>query len=66
MKWAYRETSSINRTKFQNLDVSSLLLQWPLPNPLKPDVKLRMKMQLEQRRRRYSNYTSVINNFIAY
>ena len=40
----YRKTSSINRTKSQNLNVSCLLLQWSLPNPLKPGVKLRMKM----------------------
>ena len=40
----YRKTSSISRIKSQNLNVSRLLLQWPLPNPLKPGVKLRMKM----------------------
>ena len=40
----YRKNSSISRTKSQNLNVSRLLLQRPLPNPLKPDVKLRMKM----------------------
>ena len=40
----YRKTSSISRTKSQNLKVSCLLLQWSLPNPLKPGVKLRMKM----------------------
>ena len=40
----YCKTSSISRTKSQNLNVSCLLLQWPLPNPLKPGVKLRMKM----------------------
>ena len=45
--WAgndYRKTSSISRTKSQNLNVSCLLLQWSLPNPLKPDVKFRMEM----------------------
>ena len=42
--------SSISRTKFQNLNDSRLVLQLSLPNPLKPDVKSRMKMQLEQRR----------------
>ena len=46
----YRKTSSICRTKYQNLNVSCLALQLSLPNPLKPGVKLRMKMQLEQRR----------------
>ena len=40
----YCKTSSINRTKFPNLNVSCFLLQWSLPNPLKPGVKLRMKM----------------------
>ena len=40
----YRKTSSISRTKFQNLNVSCSLLQLSLPNPLKPGVKLRMKM----------------------
>ena len=43
-KHAYRKTSSISRTKSQNLNVSRLRLQWPLPNPLNPGVKLRMKM----------------------
>ena len=40
----YRKTSSISRTKSQNLNVSCLLLLWSLPNPLKPGAKLRMKM----------------------
>ena len=40
----YRKTSSISRTKFQNLNDSCPLLQLSLPNPLKPGVKLRMKM----------------------
>ena len=35
----YRKTSSINRTKSQNLNVSSLVLQLPLLNPLKPGVE---------------------------
>ena len=41
---SYHKTFSISRTKYQNLNVSCLLLQWSLPNPLKPGVKLRMKM----------------------
>ena len=45
----YRKTSSISRAKSQNLNVSCILLQLSLLNPLKPGVKLRMKMQLEQR-----------------
>ena len=39
-----RKTSSISRTKSPNLNVSCLALQLSLPNPLKPGVKLRMKM----------------------
>ena len=34
----------INRTKFPNLNVSCLVLQLSLPNPLKPGIKLRTKM----------------------
>ena len=41
---AYRKTSSISRTKSQNLNVSCTLLQLSSLNPLKPCVKLRMKM----------------------
>ena len=40
----YCKTSNICHTKSQNLNVSHLILQLSLPNPLKPDVKLRMKM----------------------
>ena len=40
----YRKTSSISRTKFQNLNASCILLQLSPLNPLKPGVKLRMKM----------------------
>ena len=39
-----RKTSSISRIKFQNLIVICPLLQLSLPNPLKPGVKLRIKM----------------------
>ena len=46
----YRKVSNIRRTKSQNLKASRLILQMSLPNPLKPGVKLRMKMYLEQRR----------------
>ena len=44
----YHKTSSINRTKSQSLNVSCILVQLSSRNPLKPDVKLRMKMQFEQ------------------
>ena len=41
---SYRKTSSISRTKSQNLNVSCIPLQLSSLNPLKPGVKLRMKM----------------------
>ena len=41
---SYRKTSGISRTKSQNLIVSCILLQLSSLNPLKPGVKLRMKM----------------------
>ena len=40
----YRQTSNIRRIKFQNLNVSRLVLQMSLPNSLKPDVESRTKM----------------------
>ena len=40
----YRKTSSISRTKSQSLNDYCILLQLSLLNPLKPGVKLRMKM----------------------
>ena len=46
----YCQTSSISCTKSKNFNVSRLVLQLSLPNLLKPDVKLKMKMSLEQRR----------------
>ena len=49
-KWiAYCQFSSIRRTQSPSINVSRLVLQLSLPNPLKPRVKLRMKMWLEQR-----------------
>ena len=47
---SYRQTFDTRRTKSQHVNVSCLVLQLTLPNPLKPVVKSRMKMQLEQRR----------------
>ena len=41
---AYRKTSSTSRTKSPNLNVSCIPLQLSSLNPLKPGVKLRMKM----------------------
>ena len=49
-RWTYHKTSSISRTKFQNLNVSCILMQLSSLNSLKPGVKLIMKMLLEQRR----------------
>ena len=40
----YRKTSSINRTKSQSWNVSCILAQLSSLYPLKPGVKLRMKM----------------------
>ena len=41
----YRQISNIRSTQFPNIDVSRLVLQLSLPNPLQPCVeKLRMKM----------------------
>ena len=40
----YRKISNIRRTKWPNLNVSCLVLQLSLPNPMKPGVKSRMKM----------------------
>ena len=39
----WRQTSNIVRTKSQQLNVSGLVLQMFLPNPLNPGVKSRMK-----------------------
>ena len=39
-----RQTSNIRRTKLRNLNVSRLVLQLSLSNPLKPGFKSRMKM----------------------
>ena len=40
----YRQVSNIRRTKPQHLKDSRTVLRLSLPNPLKPDVKSRMKM----------------------
>ena len=40
----YPQTSNIRDTKSQKLNISRLVLQLSLPNPLKPGVKSRMKM----------------------
>ena len=38
------QISNISRTESQTFKVSRLVLQLPLPNPMKPGVKSRMKM----------------------
>ena len=50
LEWYYHKVSNIRLTVCQNLNVSRLGLQLSLRNMLKPSVKWRMKMQLEQRR----------------
>ena len=40
----YHQSSDIRHTQSKNLNVSCLVFQLSLPNPLKPDVKLKMKM----------------------
>ena len=40
----YCQVSNIRRTKSQHLKDSRTVLRLSLPNPLKPDVKSRMKM----------------------
>ena len=40
----YRQISNTKGIKSSNLDISRLILQLHLPNPLKPGVKSRMKM----------------------
>ena len=40
----YRQFSNISRTKSSNLNVSRLVLQLSLPDPLNPDAMSGMKM----------------------
>ena len=44
VKQVYRQISNIRHNKFQNLNLSRLILLLSLPNPLKQGIKLRMKM----------------------
>ena len=50
LHFAYRQVSNLTRTKSQHKKDFRTVLRLSLPNPLKPDAKSRMKMQLEQRR----------------
>ena len=62
----YLKTSSISRTKSANSNVSCILLQLSLLNPLKPGVKLEWRCSWSSSDRQCSNYIWVINNLIAY
>ena len=63
----YRKTSSIKRTKYQNLNDCCLVLQLNLLNPLKPCVNSQLwRCSWSSANRRCSNYIWVINKFIAY
>ena len=42
--WGYRQVSNIRRTQSQHSKNSRTVLRLSLANPLKPDVKSRMKM----------------------
>ena len=44
--WIYCQTSDIKCTKFHHLNVSHLILQLSLPNPLEPGVKSRERLSL--------------------
>ena len=62
----YRQISNIKRTYFQNLNVSRLVLQFLLPNPLRPDLRgWRCNVSWSSADRRCSNYIWMINNYIA-
>ena len=50
VQYDYRPISNISRTTSHNLNGTRLVLQLPLPNPLKPGVKSIMKMWLVQSR----------------
>ena len=43
-RYKYRQILIMRLVKFQNLNVSRLVLELSLPNPLKPGVRSRMKM----------------------
>ena len=67
---AYRKISNIRRTKSPHLNVSRLVLQSSLPNPMKPGVKhvlsREWRCSWSSADRRCSNYIWVVDNFIAY
>ena len=60
------QTSSISRTKSENLNVSRLVLELFLSNPVKPGVSVaQWRYSWSSADKRCSNYIWVINNFIA-
>ena len=62
----YRYTSNIKHTKSQKLNVYRLVLQLSLPNPLKPGVKSRLNMKLEQRWHAMLQLNLVINKLLRF
>ena len=62
----YRQTSNIRHTKSQNVNVSLLVLQLTLPNPLKQALSQEGRCSWSSTDRRCSNYIWVISSFIAY
>ena len=58
--------SDVTCTKSKNLNDSPLVLQLPLPNPLKPCLGREWRCSWSSAERRCSNYIWVINNFIGY
>ena len=65
LKNVYRQISDIKLTKFQNFNLSGLILQLSLPNPLKPRSR-EWRCSWSSADRRCSSYIWVINKFIAY
>ena len=61
----YRQFSNIRRTQSQNINVSRLVLQLSLSNPLMV-LSWEWRCSWSSADRRCSNYIWVINNFIAY
>ena len=59
------QTSNISHTKSQNLNVSRLVLQLFLPNPLKPGFKIENEDVVGVTPTGDANYIWVINNFIT-
>ena len=60
-KWKsnYHQTSNTRHSISKQLNVSCLILQLSLPNPLKTSVKSRMKMQLMQHRQAMLRLTKI-------